>query len=182
MALPYSPTVTMTATKMSTFTIMSIANAPSPAPLSCRAPNQYKPLPQFLCSPLTAWRSPALVLHSLVMNVDLGGPQTRPIKLPQSAAAQQRVPLLPLLPQHLLQTWSLSSSTEARQETPPKAWGPTRASSYRLWLYLTPATALTWSGWRCWETLSSSMPSPHTCSALIPTLTRDDSATCAARR
>ncbi|KAF3844364.1 hypothetical protein F7725_007527 [Dissostichus mawsoni] len=87
------------------------ANAPGPAPLGRRAPNQYKALPHFLCSPpLPAPRSPAQVLRSPVTNVRQGAPQ---IQLPQSAACR--------LPQHLL------ISTEPRQETPSKAWGPTLA-------------------------------------------------------
>lgn len=158
---------------------MTIANAPSPTPLGCKTLNRYKQLPQFLCSPLTAWRSPVSVLHSLVMNVHQGGPQTTQIKLPQSAAGQ---PQVPMLPKHLLLTLPMSPSTEPRQETPPKAWDPTQASSCRPWPYPTPATASTWSGWRCLVTLFSSMPSPHTCSVPTPTPTREDSATCAARR
>lgn len=179
MALPLSPTMTTAVTKTSTFTNMTIANAPSPARLGCRALNQYKPLPQFLCSPLTAWIIPAPVLHSLVTNVHLGGPQTTQIKLPQSAAGQPRGPTLP---QHVLLISLLAPSTEPRQETPPKAWGPTQASSCRPWPYQTQVMASTWSGWRCSVTLSLSMPSPHTCSVPTLTLTRDDSVICAARR
>lgn len=177
MALPSLLAVTM-ATKMSTFPNVTIANAPSSALLGCRAPNQYKALPQFLCSPLTPWRSPTPVLHSLVMNVHRGGLQTTQKKLPQSAAEQPRVPTLS---QHLLMS-VLVPSMDPTQQTHPRAWGPTPVSSCRPWPCLMPATASTWSGWRCSVTLSWSMPSLHTCSVPTLMLTKDVSATCAARR